>query len=277
MDVFASYSDAYPDILSINLVSPEGESKAYYANNLNQAPQSYPFFEQVKSSSMRQQKFMVPTENNTTHIYLVQQIFSVDYQLKRPKQQGYIIVQVDPSVIHSSILESPYNNTLNLLVTRQGEILFSSDPSLYAQSLNVEETQKIQATAERSTLKSIKLSSVDNIERMVYAVQLSGGYYYLSSIPKALLYQSGKAISLITALIVILSVITLPILIFIVVRNLLLNPIELLGAASHKVGDGNLSVSLPEQSNDEVGLLFRDFNHMVKQIRDSRSELNTYK
>ena len=277
MDVFASYSDAYPDILSINLVSPEGESKAYYANNLNQAPQSYPFFEQVKSSSMRQQKFMVPTANNTTHIYLVQQIFSVDYQLKRPKQQGYIIVQVDPSVIHSSILESPYNNTLNLLITQQGEILFSSDPNLYAQSLNVEETQKIQETAERSTLKSIKLSSVDNIERMVYAVQLSGGYYYLSSIPKALLYQSGKAISLITALIVILSVITLPILIFIVVRNLLLNPIELLGAASHKVGDGNLSVSLPEQSNDEVGLLFRDFNHMVKQIRDSQSELKTYK
>jgi signal transduction histidine kinase/CheY-like chemotaxis protein len=277
MDVFASYSDAYPDILSINLVSPEGESKAYYANNLNQAPQSYPFFEQVKNSSMRQQKFMVPTENNTTHIYLVQQIFSVDYQLKRPKQQGYIIVQVDPSVIHSSILESPYNNTLNLLITQQGEILFSSDPSLYAQSLNADETQQIQETAERSTLKSIKLASVDSIERMVYAVQLSGGYYYLSSIPKALLYQSGKAISLITALIVILSVITLPILIFIVVRNLLLNPIELLGAASHKVGDGNLSVSLPEQSNDEVGLLFRDFNHMVKQIRDSQSELKTYK
>ena len=277
MDVFASYSDAYPDILSINLVSPEGESKAYYANNLNQAPQNYPFFELVKNSSIRQQKFMVPTENNTTHIYLVQQIFSVDYQLKRPKQQGFIIVQVDPSVIHSSILESPYNNTLNLLITQQGEILFSSDPSLYAESLNQQETIEVKEAAERSSLKSIHLNSVDNIERMIYAEQLSGGYYYLSSIPKSLLYQSGKAISLITALIVILSVITLPILIFIVVRNLLLNPIELLGAASHKVGDGNLSVSLPEQSNDEVGLLFRDFNHMVKQIRDSQSELKTYK
>lgn len=277
MDVFASYSDAYPDILSINLVSPEGESKAYYANNLNQAPQNYPFFELVKNSSIRQQKFMVPTENNTTHIYLVQQIFSVDYQLKRPKQQGFIIVQVDPSVIHSSILESPYNNTLNLLITQQGEILFSSDPSLYAESLNQQETIEVKEAAERSSLESIRLNSVDNIERMIYAEQLSGGYYYLSSIPKSLLYQSGKAISLITALIVILSVITLPILIFIVVRNLLLNPIELLGAASHKVGDGNLSVSLPEQSNDEVGLLFRDFNHMVKQIRDSQSELKTYK
>ena len=277
MDVFASYSDAYPDILSINLVSPKGDSLAYYANNLNQAPVTYPFFEEIRKSSIRQQNFMVPTKNNTTHIYLVQQIFSVDYQLKRPKQQGFVIVQVDPSVIHSSILESPYNNTLNLFVKQNGEILFSSDPSLHAQSLSKTEIQKIEEAADRSALKSIKLLSVDNIERMIYAEQLNGGYFYLSSIPKALLYQSGKAISLITALIVILSVITLPILIFIVVRNLLLNPIELLGSASHKVGDGDLSVTLPVQSNDEIGLLFKDFNHMVKQIRDSQSELKTYK
>ncbi|TMP66717.1 hybrid sensor histidine kinase/response regulator, partial [Pseudoalteromonas ruthenica] len=62
-----------------------------------------------------------------------------------------------------------------------------------------------------------------------------------------------------------------------VVRNLLLNPIELLGEASHRVGDGDLSVYLPTQGNDEVGTLFHDFNHMVKQIRDFQGELEEYK
>ena len=87
----------------------------------------------------------------------------------------------------------------------------------------------------------------------------------------------GKAISLITALIVIISVIALPILIYIVVRNLLLTPVELLGEASHRVGDGDLSVYLPAHTNDEVGVLFNDFNHMVNQIRHYQDELEEYK
>ena len=112
---------------------------------------------------------------------------------------------------------------------------------------------------------------------MIFAVQMSGGYYFVSTIPKGVLYQSGKAISLITGLIVIISVITLPILIFVVVRNLLLNPIELLGAASHRVGDGDLSVNLPAHTNDEVGVLFNDFNHMINQIRHYQEQLEEYK
>lgn len=43
MDVFASYSEAYPDIISINLVSKTGKSDAYYSSNLTVAPKSYPF------------------------------------------------------------------------------------------------------------------------------------------------------------------------------------------------------------------------------------------
>ena len=106
---------------------------------------------------------------------------------------------------------------------------------------------------------------------------MSGGYYYVSTIPKAVLYQSGKAISVITGLIVIISVITLPILIFIVVRNLLLNQIELLGEASHRVGDGDLSVTLPAYTTDEVGILFNDFNHMINQIKHYQQQLEEYK
>lgn len=277
VDVFASYSEAYPDILSINLVDPAGKSQAYHANNLNKAPQNYPFYSQMINNNLRQQQFMVATEKGTTHLYFVQRIYGVNLQLRQPNQQGYIIVKVDPSIINSSIFEAAYDNTLNLLVTDGGEILFSSDKQLFGSYLSPDEIEQIHDVADKGTLNAINLNSIDNIERMLYAVQLSGGYYYLSAIPKSLLYHSGKAISLITALIVILSVIILPILIFIVVRNLLLNPIELLGEASHRVGDGDLSVYLPTQGNDEVGTLFHDFNHMVKQIRDFQGELEEYK
>ncbi len=277
MDVFASYSEAYPDIISVNLVSPTGKSDAYYSSNLNTAPTQYPFFSRVLQSNLRQQQFMVQKSDGTTSLYFIQRIYSADYYLKRPQQLGFIILHVEPSILNTSILESPYNNTLNLLLTEDGKILFSSDYDKRGQYISEYELKQIHNLADLGKLSTIELSSIDKIERMIYAVQMSGGYYYVSTIPKALLYQSGKAISLITALIVIISVITLPMLIFIVVRNLLLNPIELLGAASHRVGDGDLSVYLPAHNNDEVGVLFNDFNHMVNQIRHYQDELEEYK
>ncbi|KZN32653.1 chemotaxis protein CheY [Pseudoalteromonas luteoviolacea S2607] len=277
MDVFASYSEAYPDIISINLVDAQGNSTAFYSSNLSFAPEEYPFFDQVIKSNLRQQQYMLPAKEGGTQLYFVQQIYSVNFHLKRPQRQGYIIVQVAPSIISSSILEAPYDNTLNLLVSGQGEVLFSSDGHFTQSYLSDQEMAQISSLADRGKLDSIVLPSVDELKRMTYSAQLSGGYYYISTIPKSILYQSGKAISLITALIVILSVVTLPVLIFIVVRNLLLTPIELLGEASHRVGDGDLSVFLPAHEDDEVGTLFDDFNHMVKQIRDFQGELEDYK
>ncbi|MCF2856600.1 ATP-binding protein [Pseudoalteromonas sp. SMS1] len=277
MDVFASYSEAYPDIISINLVDAQGDSTAFYSSNLSFAPEQYPFFDQVIKSNLRQQQYMLPAKEGGTQLYFVQQIYSVNFHLKRPQRQGYIIVQVAPSIISSSILEAPYDNTLNLLVSGQGEVLFSSDGHFSQTYLSDQEMAQISSLADRGKLDSIVLPSVDELKRMTYSAQLSGGYYYISTIPKSILYQSGKAISLITALIVILSVVTLPVLIFIVVRNLLLTPIELLGEASHRVGDGDLSVYLPAHEDDEVGTLFDDFNHMVKQIRDFQGELEDYK
>ncbi|MEJ6475684.1 hybrid sensor histidine kinase/response regulator [Pseudoalteromonas piscicida] len=276
MDVFASYSEAYPDIISINLLSPDGASSAFYSSNLGESPNLYPFAKQIQQSNLRQHQFMVASSAGT-QLYFVQQVYSVDYELKQPRQQGYIVVQVSPSLISTSILEAPYDNTLNLLMSIDGEVLFSSNTNLIGHYLSASEVEEISNIADSGQLDSMKISSIDNIERMTYSAQLSGGYFYISTIPKSLLYRSGKTISLITALIVILSVVTLPILIFIVVRNLLLNPIELLGEASHRVGDGDLMVALPEHNSDEVGVLFKDFNHMIGQIRTFQRELEDYK
>ena len=276
MDVFASYSEAYPDIISINLLTPDGSSDAFYSSVLGQAPSRYPFTEQVLNSNLRQHQFMIPTSSGT-QLYFVQQVFGVDFNLKQPRQRGYVVVQVSPSLLSTSILEAPYDNTLNLLVSNSGEVLFSSNNQLIGSYLSASEVDEISQIADLGQLQSMVINSIDDSERMTYSAQLSGGYYYISTIPKSLLYRSGKTISLITALIVILSIVTLPIMIFIVVRNLLLNPIELLGEASHRVGEGDLMVALPQHNNDEVGVLFKDFNLMVEKIRTFQRELEDYK
>ena len=43
LDVFASYTDAYPDILSIDLITLEEKSLAFYSSDLYAEPKKYPF------------------------------------------------------------------------------------------------------------------------------------------------------------------------------------------------------------------------------------------
>ncbi|WP_462173324.1 ATP-binding protein [Pseudoalteromonas xiamenensis] len=277
LDVFASYSEAYPDIVSIDLLSPNGESIAYYSSELSELPSEYPFFQRLQNSNVRQQYFISPAGEQTAKLYFVQQIYGIDYQLKRPQRQGYVVLKVDPSLISTSILEAPFDHTLNLIFNQEGLILFSSDANLRGLYLQNDEMTRVQKQSEQTKLAAAVFPSIDEMERMIYSIQLANGYYYISTIPKSLLYESGRIISLITALIIIFSVFALPFLIFVVVRGLLLSPIELLGEASHKVGDGDLEVYLPAHNKDEIGILFTDFNHMVGQIRDTQIELKGFK
>ncbi|ATC95701.1 hybrid sensor histidine kinase/response regulator [Pseudoalteromonas tunicata] len=277
LDVFVSYINAYPDILSIDLITPEGKSIAFYSSDLFATSDSYHFTENLRNSSIRRQQFMHQNEQGSTSLYFAQQIFKSDYQLESPKLMAYLIVHLDPSVLNTSILEAPFENTLNIVLNEQGKILFSSNIETLGHYLTEFEYKSIVDAAERSHLVELKLSTLDNQERMVYANQMNGGAYYVSSIPKNILYESGKAITLFTALVVIASIIFLPILIFIVVRSLLLTPLEMLAEASHRVGDGDLKILLPIEREDEMGSLFQDFNHMVSQIRHYQGQLEDYK
>ena len=91
-----------------------------------------------------------------------------------------------------------------MFLTTKGQILFSSDYDLRGSYLSEYELEQIKSLADYGKLASIELSSIDKEERIIYAVQMTDGDYFISTTPKDLLYQSGKAISLITALIVII-------------------------------------------------------------------------
>ncbi|WP_042142714.1 MULTISPECIES: hybrid sensor histidine kinase/response regulator [unclassified Pseudoalteromonas] len=277
LDVFASYTDAYPDILSIDLITLEEKSLAFYSSDLFAEPKKYPFTKFFKKNNLSRMQFMQQSENGTTSIYFVKPIFKSQFDLESPKLLAYLILHLDPSVINASILDAPYEHTLNLIINNEGKILFSSDFSKRGIFLTEYELTNIKLAAKGEHLIPLKISSIDQKSRMLYSYQMNDGSYYASSIPKDTLYESGKTISLITALIVLISVVLLPILIFIVVRTLLLTPLAQLGKASQRVGDGDLKVRLPIVSKDEMGALFHDFNHMVNQIRHYQGQLEDYK
>jgi two-component system nitrogen regulation sensor histidine kinase NtrY len=70
-----------------------------------------------------------------------------------------------------------------------------------------------------------------------------------------------------------LSVIVVALAVGIVLSRRVTRRVSLLADATHRVGAGDLDVQVPTDVNDEIGELTRDFNAMVRDIRESRDRI----
>ena len=53
-------------------------------------------------------------------------------------------------------------------------------------------------------------------------------------------------------------------------------PIQALAEGTREVSSGNFDYQVPEQSQDELGILIRSFNNMTTQLRDSRAQIDQF-
>src|SRR2546422_5244078 len=53
-------------------------------------------------------------------------------------------------------------------------------------------------------------------------------------------------------------------------------PIQALAEGTREVSSGNFDYQVPEQAQDELGMLVRSFNSMTTQLRDSRSQIDQF-
>ncbi len=53
-------------------------------------------------------------------------------------------------------------------------------------------------------------------------------------------------------------------------------PIQALAEGTREVSSGNFDYQVPEQAQDELGILVRSFNTMTTQLRDSRSQIDEF-
>jgi PAS domain S-box-containing protein len=53
-------------------------------------------------------------------------------------------------------------------------------------------------------------------------------------------------------------------------------PIQALAEGTREISSGNFDYQVPEQSQDELGILVRSFNTMTTQLRDSRSQIDRF-
>lgn len=76
--------------------------------------------------------------------------------------------------------------------------------------------------------------------------------------------------------ILMLAIVGIGIVVTIFLVDIIVNPIGQLVSATQRIARGDLSHPVTINTNDEIGDLARSFNQMVKQLEDSREELEDY-
>jgi PAS domain S-box-containing protein len=62
----------------------------------------------------------------------------------------------------------------------------------------------------------------------------------------------------------------------IIISRKITKPLEVIADVSKRVADGDLSVSVPVKSKDELGILAENFNYMVENLKSARAEMENY-
>ncbi len=190
---------------------------------------------------------------------------------------GVFIVELDKKTIENKIGTTLGQMGYILIVDSQNNII--SAPVSVEQESNIMfdmlPKNPIITIDELVDKMSVTISSYDDEETqiindaplIVYKELSSNGFKVIGVIPKTELNKEGRMIALVVAIIVVLLSITAMLISWRVSRNIV-NPINKLTKLMGKVENGNLNISIPISSQDEIGQLENGFNIMVSTINE---------
>lgn len=276
LSVFATYANSYPDLYSIELLTRDAENVAFYSNDLFAEPKSSVVANELAKIDTERKFLIRQKENTSATLHYLKKIRVADYDYETKTHWGFLLFNLQPTVLTASITETLSENSINFVITKEGQILFCSDFSLIGTYLPKDKLDILLQGIKDNELKEVDLELKNYSKNLFLGTQLEGDFYYFSGIDEDELSKTSKEITLITALMMLFSIIVIPTLILYVVKKLLLNPIGQLADASYEVGAGNLTVKLVTDRNDEMGLLFNDFNQMINKILSYQLELKGY-
>ncbi len=127
----------------------------------------------------------------------------------------------------------------------------------------------VQAALRGETGTAIAIDDESGEPALFAYTPLEGiqGWYALGILPLAELNAPAEALATSMALVAVIAAALISVVVFIVARRIVY-PIRQLTASAQQIASGNLAVSIPVQSADEIGVLADTFRSMSAQLRD---------
>lgn len=178
---------------------------------------------------------------------------------------GYLVVDLmEPALADKYNKAHVYPGGQVLLLDRSGYIV-SSIPSKQEVGTRLEEAFLPKVLS--GTKGYFTFDDPSGVQFMVvYDTSETTGFKLINKIPVAAITKDSQSIRNLTAVVIIVEVIVFFIIAFLLSRTLT-RPLRKLRSLMSRVEGGNMNVTFPSRSEDEIGQLGQSFNNMLRQIK----------
>jgi len=177
---------------------------------------------------------------------------------------GSLYINVDLSILSKIAADiKPYNSSFTYILSDDGTIVFDSSGVHTAQMISLDILKNFRSKAGYS-----QLDISGNKYMTVYTTSDKTGWKIINFIP---VEQYSANMSFVTkiVLIICLIAITFAIFITIIISSRISNPIEKLSQIMNKIDLGNMSLRADESRHDEIGMLSKSFNSLIRKFQSS--------
>lgn len=275
LQLFANYQRAYPDYYEIRILLPDGYEDARYADssqaNLTDLETNTPYFQNIASSNEDIVSQFIISPDNQQPILLISKklvftdprVLGVDSMV--PVLRGYFLLNVHLDFIARQVKSAHIGQQGLLFFTdASGRILFHPDATQIGQTLS---KNYLQASTAAATPIWEQDTAYQILKR-----RLHNNLYIFAQLPEQEIAAAGRELGLFAFAILALALGASLLLLFLMLRHVLVHPLESLGAAVACLGQGKMDIQLALERQDEIGDLARRFNQMVRDLNESQAQ-----
>ncbi|MDH3343042.1 MAG: diguanylate cyclase, partial [Gammaproteobacteria bacterium] len=157
-----------------------------------------------------------------------------------------------------------------LVIDALGEILFLPKRISLSSAEN-----NLQLLGEKVSLEQGNIRTEINVDGNTvfsYRKALASGMNVIAFLPKADVIKASCALSKPVYVMTISMALFILVSVFMFLRYLVIRPVEALNSAAQEMSNGNLDVDINVGSNDEIGVLAKNFYDVSKNLKQTREE-----
>jgi signal transduction histidine kinase/CheY-like chemotaxis protein len=282
--LFAGYQKAYPDYYEIRFLLPDGYEDARATigplpNGLDEEGETdwFKALRRAEGDSFSYVRFDPDSQRETLLVAKPLRLREKTNDSIRAEQilRGYLAISVGLEFLHEQ------SHGVNLapgqavfFVDGQGRSLFPPHDGPLSHHPHGDDLFKdlFHAIDTGATLRT----SLDGNTSILLGQQLHPNLFVIGVLSEGQLLAAGRDLGRLTAIVTLVAIVMTVALMLILLKVLLVRPIQNLSVTAREIGLGNLDVPVEIGSNDEIGDLARSIREMSRNLLGSQQKVQAY-
>lgn len=277
-NLFDNYRSAFPDHAEISLFLPDGYEAIRSTDKVQQNVKwtdSHRYFQAIKHADANLYTTVFhDVDNQTTRlltgkaIYLPQAAAS---GLGTARPQGYLVITATLDFLEEQVRETQIGKTgYILLADRQGNVVFRGNTGESHPKLSQDLLDRVLTS---TTHHEVLITDLLNESVLMQIAALPGNMFLLAVMPEAEFLLASRNLAFSVAAVIFIAMLVTTILLFLILRALVINPINKLGKAAQAIGAGQFPQGLDIRRADEIGSLANAFKDMSEKLQHSSAQI----